>query len=63
MEMPMIAMLCVYRNRAGQVFFRVTATSGRTLHYRIAAETREHLERWLRDNGFERLADGRPAAG
>ena len=53
----MVAMLSVYRSLDGQVFFRVTATSGRTLQYRIAAETKEQMERWLKVNGFERLPD------
>lgn len=57
----MIAMLTVYKNVAGHVFFRVSATAGRTSHYRIQAETKEQLELWLSENGFERLPD--PSSG
>ncbi len=57
----MVAMLSVYKSLDGQVFFRVTATSGRTLQYKIAAETKEQLERWLRVNGFERLPEAHAA--
>ncbi len=58
----MIAMLTVYRNVAGQVFFRVSATAGRTSRYTIQAETQEQMELWLNENGFERLPDD-PTSG
>lgn len=42
----------VYRNAAGDVFFRTSPTGGRMGKLAVQAESVERLERWLVDNGF-----------
>lgn len=53
----MVTMLAIYRNRHGEVFFRLSGTHGRTARCRIVADSVAHMERWLRDNGYLMLED------
>jgi hypothetical protein len=48
----MVQMVSVYRNAAGDVFFRLTPTTGRMGKLQVEAQSTEQLERWLADNGF-----------
>jgi hypothetical protein len=50
--------LSIYRNGAGERFFRTSPTAGRTGSFRVEAESVAALERWLRANGY--LPVGRP---
>ena len=49
----MVLQVQVYRNGRGEVFYRSSATAGRTASYSLEAEQPADLERWLRENGFE----------
>lgn len=42
----------VYRNAAGDVFFRTSRTGGRMGKLVVDANSETRLERWLADNGF-----------
>jgi hypothetical protein len=44
--------LSIYRNEAGERFFRTAPTAGRTGSFRVEAESVAALERWLRANGY-----------
>jgi hypothetical protein len=47
--------LSVYRNQRGELFYRTSATAGRSGTYRVAADSIAALERWLRANGFHAI--------
>jgi hypothetical protein len=48
----MVTELSIYRSEHGEQFFRTSPTAGRTISYRIEAESVAALERWLRANGY-----------
>lgn len=48
----MVQVVEVYRNGAGDVFFRLSPTSGKMGKLQIDAASAERLEQWLTDNGF-----------
>jgi hypothetical protein len=58
----MITRVGVYRNRVGEVFFRLSATAGRTRGCEVRAERGEDLDRFLDENGFRLLAERDDAA-
>ena len=62
----MITRVAVYRNRGGEVCFRLSATAGRTRGCEVRAERGEDLDRFLDENGFRLLAErddvARPSA-
>jgi hypothetical protein len=51
----MVTELAFYRNSRGETFYRTSPTCGRTGSYHVEAESRAHLERWLKANGFHRV--------
>ena len=58
----MVTRVAVYRNRGGEVFFRLSATAGRTRGCEVRAERGEDLDRFLDENGFRLLAERDDAA-
>ena len=48
----MVKELSVYRNAAGEPFYRTSPMAGRTGSFRVEAESVAALERWLRANGY-----------
>ena len=52
----MVTRVAVYTNRGGEVFFRLSATAGRTRGCEVRAERGEDLDRFLDENGFRALA-------
>lgn len=59
----MVQMVTVYRNAAGDVFFRLSPTTGRMGKLSVEAQNAEQLERWLADNSFALQFQGRTEAG
>ena len=57
----MVIELCVYRNQRGELFYRTSATAGRSGGYRVEGESIAALERWLRTNGFAALPTAQAA--
>jgi len=49
----MITRVAVYRNRVGEVFFRLSATAGRTRGCEVRAERGEDLDRAWTRTGFD----------
>ena len=58
----MVTRVAVYTNRGGEVFFRLSATAGRTRGCEVRAERGEDLDRFLDENGFRPLAGRDDAA-
>ena len=48
----MVQELSIYRNGAGERFFRTSPTAGRTGSFRVEAASVAALEHWLRANGY-----------
>jgi hypothetical protein len=55
----MVHLVKVYRNAAGDVFFRLSPTTGRMGKLQVEAQSSGQLERWLTDNGFSLQFQGR----
>ena len=58
----MVKELSIYRNDGGEPFFRTSPTAGRTISYRVEAESVAALERWLRANGYRPVTHPAPRA-
>jgi hypothetical protein len=54
--------VAVYSNGSRSLFFRTSATTGRTKQFQVHAVSAEVLDTWLASNGYRMLPERQPAA-